>query len=93
MFGFTGLSKGIFFSEKLPMYIDGMKAPIMMKEDRVLIPIICGTDLCQKVSRLLVAEDAFNGTNVTQLEGIGMPYDGLQSVGHMKGPSSSGRPM
>lgn len=93
-FGMTGLSKGIYRKEKLPIYIDQMKSPVMMEEDWGLVPIVCGQDLCIKGTRLLVAKDAFVGVNNgTKLEGIGMPYDGLQSVGHMKGPSSSGRPM
>ncbi len=97
MFGFTGLSNGIFlpYGTKLPIYIANMKSPIMMEQDWGLLPLICGEGLCQKGTRLLVAKDAFNKTtsNVTEFEGIGMPYDGLQSVGHMKGPSSNGRPM
>lgn len=94
VFGFTGLSKGVFLTnEMLPIYIDGMRSPILMKEDWSLNAIVCGQDLCNRVTRLFVAADAFNGTNVTQLEGIGMPYAGLQSIGHMKGPSASGRPM
>lgn len=66
----------------------------MFEEDWGIQAIVCDEDgLCLRLARLLAAADAFLGTNVTNLEGFGMPYDGLQSVGHTKGPGDSGRPM
>lgn len=67
--------------------------PTMFEEDWGLTAIACDDKLCHKAARLLVAEDAFIGTDASKLQGIGMPFDGVQSVGHMKGPGSSGRPM
>ena len=66
----------------------------MFKEDWGVQAIVCDEDdLCHRLSRLVAASDAFLGTDITQLQGFGMPYDGLQSVGHSKGPGDSGRPM
>lgn len=91
-FSDLGISNGHTFREEIPIYNDETKAPVMFEEDWELRPIICGDDLCHKLARLKVAATAFVGTNVTQLQGIGMPYDGLQSTGHMKGPTTNGRP-
>ena len=75
------------------MYINKMKSPIMFEQDGSLTPIVCDDDMCHWLARLFVAADAFNGTADSQLQGVGMPFSGLQSVGHMEGPSDSGRPM
>ena len=82
-----------FKGMKLPVYTNDKMTPTMFEEDWGLAAIACGAKLCHKAARLLVAQDAFAGTNETNLQGIGMPLDGVQSVGHMTGPGSSGRPM
>jgi len=52
---------------------------------------VCGTDTCVVSARMrpnitsFVHDEAVN-------DGAGMPYDGLQPVGHVKGPSTTGRP-
>lgn len=88
-----GLSRGHTFRGKLPVYANDMMTPTMFEEDWGLTAIACDDEICHRVARLLVAADAFTGTESSKLTGVGMPYDGVQSVGHMKGPGSSGRPM
>ena len=69
-----------------------MKAPVMFKEDWAVRAMICDDDLCHIVSRLKPLEDAFVGTNVTNLAGVGMPLDGVKAIGKTHGPSNKGRP-
>lgn len=85
------ISHGHTFKEKVPVYIEQMKGPVMLEEDWAKTAIVCDEDLCFKLARLLMTP--LNGTSEVQLEGIAMPYAGVQSVGHMKGPSANGRPM
>jgi len=51
---------------------------------------ICGTDTCVVSARLKPTATTFHKSGDT--DGAGLPYDGLQPVGHVKGPSDSGRP-
>ena len=52
---------------------------------------VCGTDTCIVSARLRPNITTFH-TNVTKNDGTGMPFDGLQPVGHISGPSTTGRP-
>lgn len=89
----VGISYGHTKTGKIPIYIPEMKTPVMFEEDWGLTAIVCdGDELCHKLARLLVAPDAFTGTDDSKVEGIGMPFDGVRSVGHKKGPSKNGRP-
>lgn len=92
-FSDTAISAGHTFRGKLPVYTKDKMMPTMFEEDWGLTAITCDDELCLKASRLLVAADAFTGTPDSKELGIGMPFDGLHSIGHKKGPGSSGRPM
>lgn len=52
---------------------------------------ICGTDSCVVSARLRPNSTVFS-YNETTTDGTGLPFDGLQPVGHMSGPSTTGRP-
>jgi hypothetical protein len=52
---------------------------------------VCGTDTCIVSARLVPNTTTFV-LNEDVLDGAGMPYNGLQPVGHTKGPSATGRP-
>lgn len=92
-FGDMAISNGHTHRGKHPIYTKDKMSPTMFEEDWGLTAITCDDNICHKVARLLVAADAFTGTADSKLQGIGMPFDGVQSVGHKKGPGSSGRPM
>lgn len=93
-FSHVSISDGHLSRLKNPIYIKDSLLPIMFEEDWGIQAIVCDEDgLCHRLARLLASADAFLGTPATQLEGFGMPFDGLQSVGHTKGPGDSGRPM
>ena len=64
----------------------------MFEEDWGLTAKICGTDLCLELARLFTSSETFIGDNTTLAAGTGWPYDGLQAIGHMDGPSDNGRP-
>lgn len=51
---------------------------------------VCGSDTCIVSARLTPIATTFHATNET--DGAGLPFDGLQPVGHVKGPSINGRP-
>ena len=72
--------------------MEELKSGLMFQEDWTLRPIVCDDDLCHFLSRLKVASDAFTGTDDSKLEGKGLPFDGVQAIGHTDGPSISGRP-
>jgi len=86
------LTYGHTFKQDFPVFIEEMKAPVMFAEDWGLRPIVCDDDLCHVLARLKPSSDAFAGTNVTNLAGIGLPFNGLQAIGSMQGPSNKGRP-
>jgi hypothetical protein len=90
-FGEVQISDGHTFAGKVPVYIKELKAPVMLEEDYAIQAVVCDDELCHKLARLLMVP--FSGTNVTNLEGVGMPHDGLHAAGHMKGPTANGRPM
>jgi len=52
---------------------------------------ICGTDTCIVSARLKPHATIFHA-NENEDDGAGLPFDGLQPVGHIRGPSTSGRP-
>ena len=74
------------------MFMTEIKSGLMFEEDWALRPIVCDDDLCHLLSRLKVASDAFTGTDILKPEGKGLPYDGLQAIGHTDGPATNGRP-
>ena len=91
-FSDTSISYGHTAKGYVPVYIPEMLSPVMFVEDWAELAIVCDDDMCHKIARLKVASDAFTGTETSKLEGKGMPYDGVQSVGHNQGPSTSGLP-
>jgi len=90
----TQISNGHWFKKAIPLYIKEMKGPLSFSEDWSIRPIVCGSDpqLCLYISRFKIASSAFQGTNTTRTIGTGLPYNGLQAIGHFDGPSSNGRP-
>mmetsp|Transcript_19577 Transcript_19577/g.35437 ORF Transcript_19577/g.35437 Transcript_19577/m.35437 type:complete len:941 (+) Transcript_19577:340-3162(+) len=52
---------------------------------------ICGTDTCIVSARLRPNATSFH-ISENGNDGTGMPFDGLQTVGHVSGPSTTGRP-
>jgi hypothetical protein len=68
------------------------KAPIMFKEDWGARPYVCDDELCHMISRLRPLPDTFVGTNITNVTGVGLPFDGVQAIGVTQGPSEKGRP-
>jgi hypothetical protein len=92
----TQISNGHWFRGRtLPIYIKEMKNSMTFSEDWSLRPIVCGSDpqLCLFISRFKALTTVFQGTNnATRGIGTGLPYNGLQAIGHLDGPSSNGRP-
>ncbi len=86
------MTKGHTFKENFDIYMEDTKTPVAFKEDWGSKPYVCDDELCHMGSRLKPLADAFVGTNVTNLRGIGMPFDGVQAIGVIQGPSSKGRP-
>jgi hypothetical protein len=89
------ISNGHWFKKTLPLYIKEMKGPLSFSEDWSLRPIVCGADpqLCLFISRFKTAATVFQGSsNTTRAMGTGLPYNGLQAIGHFDGPSLNGRP-
>jgi hypothetical protein len=52
---------------------------------------ICGSDTCNISARLRPSAIAFKANKVV-VDGIGLPFDGLQPIGHVKGQSVTGHP-
>ncbi|KAL7511318.1 hypothetical protein ACHAXN_008242, partial [Cyclotella atomus] len=78
-----------------PVYIAAAKKPIdfVFEGFRTgfLRNKVCGTDTCIVSARLRPNVTSFV-FNEDVADGAGMPFDGLQPVGHVKGPSVTGRP-
>lgn len=78
-----------------PVYIPGAKKPIDFVFEGFRTGFVrnkvCGTDTCVVSARLRPNVTSFVfDENID--DGAGLPYDGLQPVGHVKGPSITGRP-
>jgi hypothetical protein len=78
-----------------PVYIPGAKKTIDFVFEGFRTGFVrnkvCGTDTCILSARMVPNTTAFV-YNEDVLDGAGMPYEGLQPVGHVKGPSTTGRP-
>ena len=78
-----------------PVYISDAKKPIdfVFEGFRTgfLRNKVCGTDTCVVSARMRPNATAFVFDEDVN-DGAGLPYDGLQPVGHVKGPSITGRP-
>jgi hypothetical protein len=78
-----------------PVYIEGAKKPIDFVFEGFRTGFVrnkvCGTDTCIVSARMRPNVTSFV-FNEDVADGAGMPYDGLQPVGHVKGPSVTGRP-
>lgn len=53
---------------------------------------LCGTDTCIVSARLTPNSTTTFTANALEDDGAGLPFAGLQPVGHVKGPSTTGRP-
>ena len=71
------------------------KASMAYTEDWGVRAILCdprdSRDFCHVVARLRPSKAAFNATVDTNT-GTGLPYDGLEPIGLLQGPTSKGRP-
>jgi len=78
-----------------PVFISGAKKPIDFVFEGFRTGFVrnkvCGTDTCVVSARMRPNTTTFV-FNDNVPDGAGMPYDGLQPVGHTKGPSVTGRP-
>lgn len=78
-----------------PVYVPGAKKPIDFVfegvRDKFVRNKICGTDTCLVSARLRPNVTTFQAVE-GGLDGAGLPYNGLQPVGHVNGPSATGRP-
>ncbi|KAL3795234.1 hypothetical protein HJC23_008319 [Cyclotella cryptica] len=78
-----------------PVYIPDAKKPIDFVFEGFRPGFVrnkvCGTDTCVVSARMRPNTTVFD-FDEAKLDGTGMPYDGLQPVGHIKGPSVTGRP-
>ncbi|KAL7543080.1 hypothetical protein ACHAXR_012405 [Thalassiosira sp. AJA248-18] len=85
------------FPQKIPhpVYVPGAKKSIDFVyegvRDKFVRNKICGTDTCIVSARLNPNATVFN-INEAENDGAGLPFDGLQPVGHVSGPSTTGRP-
>lgn len=77
-----------------PVYVPGAKKSIDFVwggvREKFSRNQICGTDTCMLSARLKPNSTAFSLGE--ESDGTGLPFDGLQPVGHVSGPSSTGRP-
>ncbi|KAL7554076.1 hypothetical protein ACHAWF_017458 [Thalassiosira exigua] len=91
----TQISDG--YPQKIPhkVYVPGAKKSIDFVytgvRDNFVRNKICGTDTCIVSARLGPNTTVFTA-NETDIDGTGLPFDGLQPVGHVSGPSRTGRP-
>lgn len=92
--GTSQISDGFPIDIAHPVYVPSAKKSIDFHFEGVRENFVrnkvCGTDTCIVSARLTPAATTFHATNET--DGAGLPFDGLQPVGHVSGPSINGRP-
>ncbi|KAL7496093.1 hypothetical protein ACHAWT_004369 [Skeletonema menzelii] len=92
--GTTQISDGFPIDIAHPVYVPNAKKSIDFHfegvRDKFVRNKVCGTDTCIFSARLIPANTTFHATNAT--DGAGLPFNGLQPVGHVNGPSINGRP-
>ena len=93
--GTSQISDGFPKNIPHPVYVPDAKKSIDFVfegyRDGFLRNQICGTDTCIVSARLVPNTTAFD-FNEFEDDGSGLPFDGLQPVGHLSGPSTTGRP-
>lgn len=93
--GTSQISDGYPKKIQHPVYVPSAKKSIDFVfegvREKMVRNKICGTDTCIVSARLKPNATAFN-VNENVNDGTGMPFDGLQPVGHARGPSTTGRP-
>ena len=92
--GTSQISDGFPINVAHPIYVPSAKTSIDFKfegvRDNFVRNKVCGSDTCIVSARLTPTATTFHATNET--DGAGLPFDGLQPVGHVSGPSINGRP-
>jgi len=92
--GTSQISDGVPTNVAHPVYVPSAKKSIDFKfegmRENFVRNKVCGSDTCIVSARLTPIATTFHATNET--DGAGLPFDGLQPVGHVKGPSINGRP-
>ena len=81
-----------------PIYVETGKVAVDFFNDKdwgyaVQRAKVCGTSECVLAARMRSVDASFVRSDATDAMGRGMPYDGLQPIGHANGPSNSGRPV
>lgn len=81
-----------------PIHVEAGKVPVDFFNDKdwgyaVQRAKTCGTSECLLAARMSSMDSSFVRSEATDAMGRGMPYDGLQPIGHDDGPSDSGRPV
>ncbi len=93
--GASQISDGIPQNVTRPVYVPDAMKPINFAfegiRDNGVRNQICGRNACIVSARLRPIATAFN-INKAVADGAGLPFDGLQPVGHMNGQSVTGRP-
>lgn len=92
--GTNEISDGFPIDIAHPVYVPDAKRSIDFKfegvRDNFVRNKICGSSQCIVSARLTPIATTFHATNKT--DGAGLPYNGLQPIGHVTGPSINGRP-
>jgi len=81
-----------------PVYVTAGKVAVDFMNDKdtgyaVQRAKTCGTNECLVAARMKSVDSSFARSDATDAMGRGMPFDGLQPIGHGDGPSDSGRPV
>ena len=79
------------------VWVESAKLPVDFLNDKDFGYVVrrakaCGTEQCVEVARMRASDSAFARSDDSDAMGRGLPYDGLQPIGHTSGPSKAGRP-
>ncbi|EED96669.1 predicted protein [Thalassiosira pseudonana CCMP1335] len=93
--GTAQVTDGIPVNAQYPVYIPSAKKTIDFVFEGVRENFsrnkLCGTDACIYSARMIPNATSFSFVE-DATDGTGLPYNGLQPIGHVKGPSTTGRP-
>jgi len=97
-YGFThDVSDAELDSPLLPFYARDMKKDLMFFQENYASHIkskICGNKgRCVLTARMKPLNNVFHYNVNASASGTGLPYDGLQPIGHMNGPAETGHPV
>ena len=93
--GTSQLTDGVPEAIPHPVYVPSAKKTINFiyegARENFVRNKICGTDTCILSARLTPNATTFDSNELVN-DGTGLPFDGLQPIGHSSGPSATGRP-